>query len=264
LRKVGQLLLENSLKLLKSNFMENFDHWRLCDDISVFQAIMLILGYDPANHSSREIEGSTTYDPPKGYGSLKTALVNGLLNGKIQGNPEFYQDGYDGAPAADLLSIDYATVNVESLKEFLSSKNYYPSFFFPEGVVAEEYVNPQNAFYASKLAAAVNAWKFVTSEPDKHLNGKTPKMALEKWLRENANQYGLTKDDGSPNETGIQEICKIANWKPGGGANKTPTRPPAKKNLPTPSATPFELKVWEPRKASQMLPIDLDDDDIPF
>ncbi len=37
-----------------------------------------------------------------------------------------------------------------------------------------------------------------------------------------ASEYGLTKEDGSPNEQGIDEVAKVANWKPGGGVAKTP------------------------------------------
>ena len=45
---------------------------------------------------------------------------------------------------------------------------------------------------------------------------------MMKWLRRHADQYGLTKDDGNPNEQGIEEIAKIANWDSKGGAPKTP------------------------------------------
>jgi hypothetical protein len=44
-----------------------------------------------------------------------------------------------------------------------------------------------------------------------------------KWLRENASEFGLSDDDGKPNETGIEETAKVANWQPGGGAPKTPS-----------------------------------------
>ncbi|MND07504.1 hypothetical protein D3C83_295210 [compost metagenome] len=54
-------------------------------------------------------------------------------------------------------------------------------------------------------------------------NGKSPKQALEKWLREHALEFGLTTEDGSPNGTGIEEAAKVANWQPGGGAPKTPS-----------------------------------------
>ena len=71
------------------------------------------------------------------------------------------------------------------------------------------------------IAAAIRAWEHVTTN-QMLLEGKTPKQALEKWLRENARDYGLTKDDGKPNELGITDAAKVANWKMDGGAPKTP------------------------------------------
>ncbi|QBQ56110.1 hypothetical protein [Nitrosococcus wardiae] len=53
-------------------------------------------------------------------------------------------------------------------------------------------------------------------------NGKHPKQALAKWLREHAAEFCLTDDKGKLNEAGIQEAAKVANWQPGGGAPKTP------------------------------------------
>jgi hypothetical protein len=111
------------------------------------------------------------------------------------------------------------------------------AFFFPErmidldaaaldgtksknGVVdCADYLNPKHPRYAPKLAAAVRAWQAVT-EP----NGKHPKQALSKWLRDHAKEYGLVDDKGKPTETGIEEAAKVANWQPGGGAPKTPGR----------------------------------------
>ena len=54
------------------------------------------------------------------------------------------------------------------------------------------------------------------------MRGKTPKQAIEAWLRRNANQFGLIKDNSSPNLQGIEEVAKIANWNTRGGAPKTP------------------------------------------
>ena len=56
--------------------------------------------------------------------------------------------------------------------------------------------------------------------------GKTPKQALLKWLREHAAEYDLTDDEGNPQEKVIEELGKVANWKPEGGASSTPTSPP--------------------------------------
>jgi len=76
-------------------------------------------------------------------------------------------------------------------------------------------------YYAPKLAAANDAWKAVTSDKT-WLRGRSPKKAIELWLKENAARYGLLNKDGTPNATGIEEIAKVANWKPAGGAPTTP------------------------------------------
>ena len=68
----------------------------------------------------------------------------------------------------------------------------------------------------------MRAWNEVTADPTA-LNGKTPKRALEVWLRKHANEYGLTGKDGNPNELGIEEVCKVANWKLGGGKSDADT-----------------------------------------
>jgi len=52
--------------------------------------------------------------------------------------------------------------------------------------------------------------------------GKTVKQALVDWLQCNADRFGLTKDDQKPNKQGIEEVAKIANWDPSGGAPRTP------------------------------------------
>jgi hypothetical protein len=202
---------------------------------------MLILDYDPANQGSWTVENNKRHPIPEGYGALRTALVNAVEKQTIEARIK-YHDGYNNQ-SDDLIDIDNTTISVASLRGFLKEKGFQNGFFFPEGSIFEDYLDPQNAFFAPKLAAAIYAWKTVTESKDA-LNGKTPKQALEKWLRENANKYGLTKDDGTPNETGIQEICKIANWKPEGGAAKTPTHSIVQDNSPTPLQKSQKLKVF--------------------
>lgn len=51
---------------------------------------------------------------------------------------------------------------------------------------------------------------------------KSPKQAIQVWLRKNALSFRLLDDDGKPMESAIEEIAKIANWKPKGGAPSTP------------------------------------------
>lgn len=81
------------------------------------------------------------------------------------------------------------------------------------------YLDPTHPRYSHKLAAAVSAWMAV-EEPV----GKSPKQALEEWLREHAEDYRLVGPDGSLNKTGLEACSVVANWRPSGGASKTPAR----------------------------------------
>lgn len=93
--------------------------------------------------------------------------------------------------------------------------------FFQAPAPREQVENRYSPFYAAKLAAANAAWKAVTADPSLLL-GKSPKKALELWLKEHAAEFGLLNKDGTPNATGIEEIAKVANWRPAGGAPTTP------------------------------------------
>lgn len=81
-----------------------------------------------------------------------------------------------------------------------------------------DFLDLLNQRYAPKLAAAVKAWQAVTDT-----GKRSPKQALDKWLREHATEFGLTNEDGKPIENAIEECSKVANWNTKGGATKTPT-----------------------------------------
>ena len=139
-------------------------------------------------------------------------------------------------------------------------------FFVTESLESENISNKRSEFYAPKLAAAIRAWSEVTTDPEA-LKGKTPKKALEVWLRKHANEYGLSNDDGLPNKLGIEEVCKVANWKPGGGASPTPNQAAT---ADTPQASPAG-RIVKPRPptpsknrrplANRPAPMD---EDVPF
>jgi len=80
-----------------------------------------------------------------------------------------------------------------------------------------DYLNPDHPRYAPKLAVAIKAWQEVTDP-----RGKTPLQALREYLESNAQELGLLKDDGTFNREGMEQIAKVANWQPTGGAPKTP------------------------------------------
>ena len=197
---------------------DDLDFWRLCDELSVYEATLLILGQSPGKLV--DVERWNFEKRPRGYEAAKTAIRNALRSGKIKGTIE--QDvtnGFNGdpEPISGTVNLYSSRVLVESLRAWLADRGFRQGFFFPERTETPDYLDPANPRYAPKLAAAVQAWLVVTET-----GGKTPKQALSKWLREHAAGFDLTDEDGTPNETGIEETAKVANWQPGGGAPKTP------------------------------------------
>lgn len=144
------------------------------------------------------------------------------------------------------------------------SRSFVDGFFLTQQSEVGRLSDAEGEFYAPKLAAAVRAWNEVTSA--EALNGKTPKKALEVWLRKHANEYGLTSKDGNPNELGIEEICKVANWKPSGGASPTPT--PLGKATQGSASEGRKVRPRPPTPPkAKPLPVassDILEDDIPF
>jgi hypothetical protein len=198
--------------------MNSLDYWRLCDELSILQAVLLVLGCDPSDPWDKEA-------PPAGYEGAKTAISNALrlqlIAGKIIPIYEFDMNGNPSIEVPDSIDIEHSRVEVESLKLWLAGRGLKTGFFFPEVRDLMDFLNPAHPRYASKLAAAVLAWRATASDESANI-GKSPKQALMKWLREHAAEFGLTDDDGKPNETGIEEAAKVANWQPTGGAPKTP------------------------------------------
>lgn len=193
------------------------DFWRLCDELTVHQAALLTVGENPGQLS--DAERLSYENRPTGYEAAKSGIQNALRSGKIIGTVEpKLEPGLNGLESVlGTVDVHESRVEVESLKAWLASRGFRKGFFFPEQTETPDYLDPNNGRYAPKLAAAVRAWLDVSE-----VAGRTPKQMIEKWLREHAAQFDLVDDKGKPNETGILEIAKVANWQPGGGAPKTP------------------------------------------
>lgn len=203
--------------------MESLDYWRLCDELTVVQAALLIVGEDPSV-AHEYVEGWEIENRPVGYEAAKSAVSNALKNMDIEGNlvPIYERDSQGNVCGAieNTVDIHESMVSVVSLRKWLAARGVKVGFFFPEGADMPDYLDSSNPRYAPKLAAAVRAW-LATEDPGL-LGGKSPKQILMKWLREHAAEFGLADEDGKPNETGIEEVSKVANWRPTGGAPKTP------------------------------------------
>jgi hypothetical protein len=197
---------------------DDLNFWRLCDELSVYEATLLTVGQSPGKLV--DVERWNFEKRPRGYEAAKTAIKNALRSGKIKGTIEpDIAGGFndDPEPIFGTVNLHSSRVSVESLKAWLADRGFRQGFFFPERIETPDYLDPAHPRYAPKLAAAIHAWLAVTEA-----SGKSPKQALSKWLREHAARFDLTDGDGTPNETGIEEAAKVANWQPGGGAPKSP------------------------------------------
>ena len=200
--------------------MEGLDYWRLCEELSIVQAALLLTDNDPGGACSN-VENWVSDRQPIGYRAAKTAISNGLRRGLIKGQlvPVFDTDinGRELGAIEGSIDVAQSRVEVESLRAWLRGRGLRTGFFFPTATDDPDYLDTSNPRYAPKLAAAVRAWQAVID-----CGGKSPKQALTKWLREHAAEFELSNDEGIPNETGIEEVAKVANWQRSGGAPKTP------------------------------------------
>ncbi len=218
--------------------MESMDYWRLCDELSVIHAALLIAGVDPTEYEY--VENWEISKRPKGYEAAKTALINIVLSGRIpamlrhsareRGYAEDISEGEFIGRDARGYDIIYSatpdwnltTIRVDDLRVWLKSRGFDSGFFFPQiESDTPDYLDNTHSNYSPKLAAAIEAWKSVTANPDL-VKAKSVKQAIMIWLRSHAGRFGLIKEDGNPNESGIEEVAKVANWETKGGAPKTP------------------------------------------
>jgi hypothetical protein len=204
------------------DFAYSLNYWRLCDELNIVQAAMLVANINPSSSDGANAEGWDVHNRPDGYEAAKAAIGSALRRGLIKGNfvPAVtirFENSFD-EPLQYNANINESTVEVESLKTWLASRGFRRGFFFPDKDDAPDYLDPLNPRYAPKLAAAVRAWQAVTES-----GKKSPKQALEKWLRENAAAFGLVDEDGNPINQAVEDCSKVANWNQSGGAPKTPS-----------------------------------------
>lgn len=220
-----------------SLLMEPLDFWRLCDEFSVMQAALLIVGENPAEKQENVLRLSA-HARPMGFDAAFAALRHAIQAGRLRAVMRRKEDavmsftahlvervaGDDGRASESYTKEpdwNLTTITLDDLRAWLRGRGISTGFFFPRDEAAADYLNPSHAHYSPKMGAAIRAWEAVSRDPST-TRGKTVKQAIMTWLRRHADQYGLTKDDGSPNEQGIEEISKIANWDTKGGAPKTP------------------------------------------
>lgn len=198
-------------------------YWRLCDELSVKNAALLAVGVDPASQEGSMCEGWKVHERPAGYEAAKHAIGNALRKELIKGEhrcqPDFDMNGNEIGEIPGTTDIGLSLVDRDSLVQWLKSRGVSDGFFFPakQDVTGPDYLNPQHPRFSKKLAAAVTAWLSFNDAPR-----KTPKQVMTAWLKAHAGEYDLCDEEGNHISQAIDEVAKVANWLPGGGAPKTP------------------------------------------
>jgi hypothetical protein len=195
---------------------DGLDHWRLNDELSICYAALLHVGVDPSGKDAESINWKS-HEKPVGYEATALAFTAALRKDSITGRKVFDPDsGYNGEICGEL-NIYASSVDVDSLKRWLTARGIRTGFFFPAALDVPDYLNPSHRRYSDKLAATVHAWLSAEIRP-----GKKPKQELEIWLRQHAAEFNLTNEAGNPVTKAMEECSIVANWDIVGGAGKTP------------------------------------------
>ena len=143
--------------------VDAFYYWRLCDEFSVVQAALLVIGEDPTLLQG-DIDGWQARDRPFGYDAVKSALISAIRSKRLSAVvPEIDavdEHGHNGTWP----DWGAATIQVDDLKAWLESRGVKSGFFF-EHRQSPNYLLKSHSCYSTKLAAAVSAWLAVSEIP---------------------------------------------------------------------------------------------------
>lgn len=240
--------------------------WLLAEELTVRQAALLLLNEDPEDWPYAESMG-TEQSRPRDYLAARQVLASALLAGKVEGRvvPQtetiYTNAARDGREEPIIGSVqgDQSTIQMQSLKDWLASKNITVEQFVGLANTSEDFLDREAAAYSPKLAAAVSAWRHVKQNPE---SGLSVKRRLENWLRENGARYWPDGSSAKVSETFIKEAARIANWDAEGGRPSQFDAPTEKKSEPI-SISQTEVSERSMRRMDTSLETDFDDE-IPF
>lgn len=227
--------------------------WLLAEDLTIRQAALLLLNEDPERFPLAEYPSIGEHIPP-GYEAARQVIVSALLANKIDGkvewktktsgNPDeinYWEENVEGDVCADK-----ATINMDSLRAWLASKNVTVEQFIGLSGTSDDFLDQNDQKYAPKLAAAVAAWRYVKNNP---INGLSVKQQLMNWLNENSARFWPDGMDAKVTDTFVKEAARIANWDAEGG------RPPIAENKVEEKTASIPPPVRKPTKTVPPPPV---------
>ena len=159
--------------------MDELDYWRLCEELNIVQAALLVVGVAPTQ--AEHVENWDVEKRPEGYEAAKTAITTGLKNfihyenevervdsippssdsfddpgdylrglatrsieGKLVPQSDYDINGNNLGYIEGTIDLYKSTVKADSLKQWLQRKGFTTGFFFPEPVETMDFLDPQN------------------------------------------------------------------------------------------------------------------------
>ena len=217
---------EDAMMTAEASNEADLDRWRKSPYVTVDEAMNLILGVVPGTYRFDYIEEASM--PPEAV-PIYRKLIHDIRKFQIY-------LCYNGIKITDELSLNRA--NVVSHDEYLHScwwhhgkiltddlrkwlqRNGFPSTFFEsKPTKIPDYLNSDLEEHSYKLAAAVKAWEHFYTRGLTNRK-KSLKQNIEAWLTEHAKSLNLLYNKKVSKQM-IEDIAKIVNWKPEGGAPKS-------------------------------------------
>ncbi|MGB8603354.1 MAG: hypothetical protein WCD42_14260 [Rhizomicrobium sp.] len=138
--------------------METMAVWRLCRELNVVQAALLMVGCDPAG-LEMHVEEIAPEARPAGYVAARQAISQALCQHEVDGSwvrqLQYDQNGDYIGVADDSVDLFESKVQVASLRRWLMGRGVSDGFFFPHGA---DYLDSAHPRYDAALAAAVQNW----------------------------------------------------------------------------------------------------------
>lgn len=193
--------------------MTDLYHWQFREDISIFQATLLILDYDPSDYTLRDIESLGTLLSPTGFDARFSALKQAVMNEKISGIVFHYKakPNYQARVEQSISGNKYliskepdwetTTVPVKELKAWLLRIGYKAAFFFDE---QENEQQPLPVVYSDEqhhiskdLAILNNAAHKFWANADKDDKDTHPKQEVVRAWLISQGYKGITAEKGA-------------------------------------------------------------------
>src|SRR5262245_10426131 len=125
--------------------MDSFNYWRLCDELSVVQAALLIVGEDPSQ-LQYHVENNPPSKRPSGYDAAKAALINAINGKRLAATViESVIDPLDSDGDFSVTNWHSTTIVVEDLRTWLKSQGFETGFFFTQPKAGPDYLSKDHA-----------------------------------------------------------------------------------------------------------------------